>query len=310
MTISASLVKELREKTGAGMMDCKKALAETNGDVEAAVDWLRTKGLAAAAKKAGRVAADGLVAIHVDGKAGAVVELNSETDFVAKNDKFQSLATSLVRDYLAFNNSDLEAFKSSKSSLSGKTVTEEVAEHIAVIGENMTLRRAKKLQVANGAVVSYVHNSVAPALGKIGVLVAIESDIASDKLQGLGKQIAMHIAASKPESLTTAELDQSLVEREKAVFVEQARASGKPDNVIEKMVDGRVAKFYEQVVLLEQVFVMDGKTKISQVVEDFAKENGGSAKIVGFERFALGEGVEKQETGSFADEVASMVAGR
>ncbi|MFN8911577.1 MAG: translation elongation factor Ts [Alphaproteobacteria bacterium] len=310
MTISASLVKELRDKTGAGMMDCKKALAETNGDVEAAVDWLRTKGLAAAAKKAGRVAADGLVATHVDGKSGAVVELNSETDFVAKNDKFQNLATSLVRDYLAFNNNDIEAFKASKSSLSGKTVTEEVSEHIAVIGENMTLRRANKLQVSNGAVVSYVHNSVAPALGKIGVLVAIESDIASDKLQVLGKQIAMHIAASKPESLTTAELDQSLVEREKAVFVEQARASGKPDNVIEKMVGGRIAKFYEQVVLLEQMFVMDGKTKISQVVEDFAKENGGSAQIVAFERFALGEGVEKQETGSFADEVASMVAGR
>jgi elongation factor Ts len=304
--ISAAAVNELRQRTGAGMMDCKKALQEANGDFEAASEWLRKKGLAAAAKKAGRIAAEGLIAIGVSasGKVGAMIELNSETDFVAKNDKFQTLCRNIVQDYLAFND-NIEAFIGSKSSVSGKTVSEDIAEGIAVIGENMNLRRAHKVSVNNGVVVSYVHNAASAGLGKIGVLVGFETDIEPSKVQVLGKQIAMHIAAAKPESLNVSELDNALVEKEKDFIREQALTSGKPEAVVEKMVEGRLLKFYEQVVLLEQLFVIDGKTRISQVLSDFAKENGGKIEIKEFARFALGEGVEKQET-DLAKEVAAL----
>ncbi len=304
--ISAAAVNELRQKTGAGMMDCKKALQETDGNFEAAVEWLRKKGLAAAAKKADRIAAEGLVAIDVStsGKVGAIIELNSETDFVAKNDKFQALCKSIVKDYLEFSG-DLDAFKGSKSSASSRTISDEISEAVAVIGENMNLRRVHKVSVENGVVVSYIHNAAAPGLGKIGVLVGFETDIAPSKVQALGKQIAMHIAATKPESLNVSELDKTLVEKEKAFIRDQASASGKPDTVVEKMVEGRLTKFYEQVVLLEQLFVIDGKTRISQALADFAKENGGKIEIKEFARFSLGEGIEKQET-DLAKEVAAL----
>ncbi|MDF3047022.1 MAG: tsf [Candidatus Midichloriaceae bacterium] len=304
--ITASAVNELRQKTGAGMMDCKKALQEAGGDFEAAVEWLRKKGLAAAAKKAGRVAAEGLIAIEVSasGKTGALIELNSETDFVAKNDKFQILCKNVVKDFLNFE-SDLESFKNSKCSASGKTIQEEISENVAVIGENMSLRRAHKLSVDQGVVVNYMHNASSPSLGKIGVLVAFETNIDPTKVITLGKQIAMHIAATKPESLSVSELDKTMVEKEKAFIRDQASTSGKPEAVIEKMVEGRLLKFYEQVVLLEQLFVIDGKTRINQVLADFAKEHGGSISIKEFARFGLGEGIEKQET-DLAKEVAEL----
>ncbi len=297
--INAKAVADLREKTGAGMMDCKKALVETNGDFEAAVDFLRKKGLAATAKKAGRITAEGLVAVITKGNTGAVLELNSETDFVAKNDKFQTLAQNLVSGFISAS-TDFESFKAANAGA--------VAENIAVIGENITLRRAEKLSVSKGAVISYVHNAITNGLGKIGVLVALESDASEDKLSQLGKQIAMHIAATKPESLNVSDLDPALVAKERQFIVDQAKASGKPDAVIEKMVEGRLVKFYEQVVLTEQLFVMDGKTRISQVVEDTGKQIGASIKIAGFVRFNIGEGIEKKEV-DFAQEVAAAAAG-
>ncbi len=301
--ISANLVKDLREKTGAGMMDCKKALVETNGDFEAAVDWLRTKGLAAAAKKAGRVAAEGLTAVCVNGTTASVIELNSETDFVARNEQFQNLVTTIAK--IAINHNDLESLKSAKT-LSGKTVEEEVTENIAVIGENLNLRRMATLNVTDGVIASYVHNSVAPNIGKISVIVALESTGNKAELEKVGKQIAMHIAAINPKSLDTSSLDQELVERERSIFSEQARASGKPDSIIEKMVEGRIRKFYEEVVLLEQMFVIDGKTKISDVIAELAKTAGAPVKLKSFVRFELGEGIEVEET-NFADEVASVI---
>lgn len=307
--ISASAVNELRQKTGAGMMDCKKALTECGGDFEAAGELLRKKGLAAAAKKADRVAAEGVVAAAVEGNVGAVLELNSETDFVAKNDKFQALAFGLVKNYMSFGGSDMEAFKASPFAGTGRTVAEEISEHVAIIGENMSLRRCHKITVSKGAVVSYIHNAIVPGLGKIAVLVGFETDIAADKVQTLGKQIAMHIAATKPEALNVAGLDPVLVSKEKAFIRDQALASGKPENVVEKMMEGRIAKFYEQVVLLEQIFVMDGETKISQLIENFGKEHGGSISLKEFTRFALGEGIEKKET-NLADEVAATLGAK
>lgn len=301
MTITASAVKELREKTGAGMMDCKKALTENNGDFEASVDWLRKKGLSAAAKKSDRIAAEGLVAVEISGNQGVVVELNAETDFVSKNDKFQALITGLAKDYLKFSG-DLDSFKSSTCA-SGRTVTDEIAEHIAVIGENMNLRRVDRLSVNSGAVVPYIHNQVTPTLGKIGVLVALESSLSPDKLQTLGRQLAMHIAATKPESLDVSDLDPALVQKERDVQSDMARQSGKPEEVIAKMVEGRISKFYEQVVFLEQLFVMDGKTRIKDVVAQAANELGAPIKVTGFKRFELGDGVEKKEE-NFAEEVA------
>lgn len=298
--ITAGLVKDLREKTGVGMMDCKKALMETNGDFEAAVDWLRKKGLSTAAKKAGRVAAEGIVAAMVDGNTAAIVEVNSETDFVARNDKFQSLVSDIVK--LAIKHTDIDTLKADKMG-SGKTVEEEVVEHVATIGENLHLRRMANIKITDGVIASYVHNAVVDGLGKIAVLVALESSGDKTKLATLAKQIAMHVAAAKPQSLDIDNMDPSLVAREREIFFEQSRASGKPDNIIEKMVDGRIRKFYEESVLLEQVFVIDGKTKISDVIAYSAKELGASVVLKSFIRFELGEGIEQNKK-DFASEVA------
>jgi elongation factor Ts len=304
--ITTALIKELREKSGAGMMDCKKALTENGGDLDAAVDWLRTKGLAAAAKKSSRVAAEGLVAVATSGTKGAVVELNAETDFVARNDKFQDLAKQLADVALKTETSDAEALKA--AALGGATVQDAVTSAIAVIGENMNLRRVSYLSVSQGVVAQYIHNSAAPGLGKIGVLVALESTGNADKLNELGRQIAMHIAAAKPEALTTADVDPDALNRERAVLKEQAIASGKPAEIAEKMVEGRIRKYYEEVVLLEQLYVMDGKTKVREVVEAAAKEIGAPVKVTAYTRFLLGEGVEKEES-DFAAEVAAAVNG-
>lgn len=302
--ITAALVKELREKTGAGMMDCKKALGETAGDLEAAVDWLRKKGLAAAAKKAGRVAAEGLVAVAAEGTVGAVVEVNAETDFVGRNDQFQAFVKSVAAVALK-SEDDVAAIKAAKLA-SGKTVEEEVTALIATIGENMNFRRAKVLKVSQGVVATYIHSATAPGLGKIGVLVALESAGDVAKLNEVGKQIAMHVAAANPLFLTIDSVDGAALDRERAVLTEQAAASGKPAEVITKMVEGRIRKYYEEVVLTEQVYVIDGETKISKVVENAAKEAGAPVKLVGFTRFALGEGVEKEEK-DFAAEVAAQL---
>jgi len=303
--ITAALVKELREKTGAGMMDCKKALNETAGDLEAAIDWLRTKGLAAAAKKAGRVAAEGLVGIAAKGTSGVVVEINAETDFVARNDQFQGFV-SAVADVALSAGDDVEALKKAAFPGVGKSVEEHLTSLIATIGENMNVRRAKRLSVTSGVVASYIHSAVVPGLGKIGVLVALESTGNADRLAELGKQIAMHVAAANPQFLDTSSVDSSALDRERAVLTEQAAASGKPANVIEKMVEGRIRKYYEEVCLLEQIFVMDQENKVSKVVENLAKELGTPVKLTGFARFALGEGIEKEET-DFAAEVAAQL---
>jgi elongation factor Ts len=286
------------------MMDCKKALTETSGDLEAAVDWLRKKGLAAAAKKAGRVAAEGLVAVVAGGSAGAVVEINAETDFVARNDKFQAFVKSIGELALA-KGDDLAALKAARVA-GGQTLDEELTELIATIGENINFRRAKVLKVAQGVVGSYVHNTVVPGLGKIGVLVALESAGDKARLTELGKQLAMHVAAANPLFLTVDAVDPAALERERSVLSEQAAASGKPEAVIAKMVDGRIRKYYEDVVLMEQVFVVDGETRIAKVVDNAAKTVGASVKITGFVRFALGEGIEKEQK-DFAAEVAAQL---
>jgi elongation factor Ts len=304
--VTPELVKKLRETSGAGMMDCKKALVEANGNFDEATDWLRKKGLSAAAKKSGRIAAEGLVAVAVEGKTGAVIELNSETDFVSRNEKFQAAARQIATQALKVNG-DVEALKASKGA-SGATVADDVTNLIAAIGENMTLRRSAKLTVNNGIVASYVHAAVAPGLGKIGILVAVESTGDQAKLEALGKQIAMHIAAARPDALTTKEVSGDALERERNIFRDQAKASGKPADIIEKMVEGRIRKYYEEVVLLEQVFVIDGKTKISDFVANSAKEIGAPVAITGFSRFVLGEGVEKKES-NFAEEVAAAARG-
>jgi elongation factor Ts len=302
--ITASLVKELREKTGAGMMDCKKALGETAGDLEAAVDWLRKKGLAAAAKKAGRVAAEGLVGIASSGTKGVAVEVNAETDFVARNDKFQGFVAAATKVALT-TGTDVEALKNAPFG-SGKTVAEELTALIATVGENMNLRRAACLEVSQGVVASYMHSSIAPGLGKIACLVALESAGDQGKLAELGKQVAMHVAAANPQFLDTSTVDTAALDRERAVLTEQAAASGKPAAVIEKMVEGRIRKYYEEVCLLEQIFVIDQESKISKVVENAAKDVGAPVKLTGFVRFALGEGVEKEEK-DFAAEVAAQL---
>ncbi|SIS77359.1 translation elongation factor Ts [Phaeovulum vinaykumarii] len=291
MAITAQMVKELRETTGAGMMDAKKALTETDGDMEAAIDWLRTKGLAKAAKKSGRVAAEGLVGVAVDGGVGVAVELNSETDFVAKNADFQKLVSGVT--CAALGVSDLEGLKA--ASLGEKTVEATITDAIAVIGENMTLRRM--VRVEGETVVSYVHNAAAEGMGKIGVLVALKG---ADN--GIGKQIAMHIAATSPASLSEADLDPALVEREKAVLTEQARESGKPEAVIEKMIVGRMAKFFEEVTLLGQKFVINPDVTVAQAAKDAGVE------VLAFARVAVGEGIEKKEE-DFAAEVAKTLQG-
>ncbi len=302
--ITASMVKELREKTGAGMMDAKSALVENNGDVEAAVDWLRKKGLAKAAKKSSRTAAEGLVSVAIDGPTGVVVEINSETDFVARNEEFQGFVRKVTDKALKEAN-DLTALQA--ANVDGKAVSDTLTDLIAKIGENMTIRRMEKLSVSKGVVAGYVHNAVAPNLGKIGVLVALESDGDKAQLEALGKQIAMHVAAAFPKYLKREEVDVSELERERDVLREQAKAEGKPAEIVEKMLDGRLRKFYEEVCLLEQTFVIDGETKISALLEKAAKDVGAPVTLKAYARVQLGEGIEKEET-DFAAEVAKTAA--
>ena len=307
MNISASQVKDLREKTGAGMMDCKHALAENNGDIEAAIDWLRAKGLSKAAKKAGRVAAEGLVGVATGDKTAAVVEVNSETDFVARNDAFQGLVRA-VAAVAVDKGGDAAAIAAATYPGKAHSVEAEVKELIATIGENMGFRRAAALKVSAGAVATYIHSAIADGLGKIGVLVALESAGDKDKLNALGRQIAMHIAATSPLSLNVDELDPAVVERERNVFIEQARESGKPDNIIEKMVEGRMRKFFEEVALLSQAFVMNPDLTVGAAVKEAEKTVGAPIEVVGMARLLLGEGVEKEET-DFAAEVAAVAKG-
>jgi elongation factor Ts len=294
MAITAQMVKELREKTGAGMMDCKTALTETNGDMEAAVDWLRTKGLAKAAKKAGRIAAEGLIAVADGDRRAAMVELNSETDFVSRNEQFQALARSIAGAALK-TDGRLESVLKAKLP-NGKTVENAVTDAVATIGENMTLRRSAVLSVDAGAVGTYIHGAVAPGLGKIGVLVALKSSGQADKLGALGRQIAMHVAAASPLAVDVDRLDPQVVARERAVFAEQARESGKPETIIAKMVEGRVRKFYEEAVLPKQAFVMDPERTVETVLHDAAKEVGGPVAVTDFVAFRLGEGIQRNET--------------
>jgi elongation factor Ts len=303
--ITATLVKELRDKTGAGMMDCKRALGDTDGDVEAAVDWLRKKGLAAAAKKAGRVAAEGLIGITTVDKAGAVVEVNSETDFVARNELFQDFVRRVAQLAVAADR-DVEALKGASFAGNGKTVESELTDLIGRIGENMVLRRVTRLAVPQGHVASYVHNAVSPALGKIGVLVALESAAGDDVLAPLGRQLAMHVAAANPQYLDQASVPAAALDRERAVLREQAGATGKSADIVEKMVEGRLRKFYEDSVLLDQVYVIDGESRISKVVEAAAKSARTPIKIAAFVRFVLGEGIDKPTT-DLAAEVAAQL---
>ena len=300
--ITAAMVKDLREKSGAGMMDCKKALAEANGDMDAALDWLRTKGLAAAQKKSSRTAAEGLVGVATSGTVGAAVEVNSETDFVAKNDQFQAFVKDVTGIALKTSD-DIEALKN-EAMPQGGTVAEVLTNNVATIGENQSLRRAKRLAVSKGAVVSYVHNQQAPGLGKIGVLVALESEAADETLQSLGRQLAMHIAAAFPKALNEEDLDEAEIERERAIATEKAAESGKPADIIAKMVEGSIAKYRKEHALVSQLFVIDGKTKISDVVAKAGKDAGAEIKLVDYVRFQLGEGIEK-EASDFAAEVAA-----
>ncbi len=300
--ITAAMVKDLREKSGAGMMDCKKALNEAAGDMDAALDWLRTKGLAAAQKKSSRTAAEGLVGVATSGTVGAAVEVNSETDFVAKNDQFQAFVKDVTEIALK-SSDDVEALKN-EAMPQGGTVAEVLTNNIATIGENQSLRRAKRLEVSKGAVVSYVHNQQAPGLGKIGVLVALESDASDEVLQKLGRDLAMHVAAAFPKALNEEDLDEAEIERERAIATEKAAESGKPADIIAKMVEGGIAKYRKEHALVSQLFVMDGKTKISDVVAKAAKDAGAEIKLVDYVRFQLGEGIEK-EASDFAAEVAA-----
>ena len=291
MAITAQMVKELREKTGVGMMDCKTALNETKGDMEAAVDWLRTKGLAKAAKKASRVAAEGLIAVAGSGNRAAIVELNSETDFVSRNDQFQALVKAVAEAALKTDGKVESVLKAPLSG--GATVESAITEAVATIGENMTLRRAAIVAVDKGVVASYVHAAIAPGLGKIGVLVGMKSDGDATKLTNLGRQIAMHVAAANPLAVDASRLDPETVARERAIFAEQARESGKPEAIIEKMVEGRLRKFYEESTLLKQAFVMDTERTVEAVLKDAAKDVGGAVTVTDFVAFRLGEGIQK-----------------
>ena len=305
MSISAAQVKELRDKTGAGMMDCKTALNETNGDMEAAIDWLRAKGIAKADKKAGRTAAEGLIGVNSDAGKGVVVEVNSETDFVARNDAFQDIVRNIAQVALTTDGS-VEALAASTYPGSTKTVLDTIKDAIGTIGENMNLRRSAMLTVEAGAVATYIHNAVTDGLGKLGVLVAVETTGDADAARAFGRQVAMHVAATNPMALTAEQVDATAVAREKAIFTEQARGSGKPDAIIEKMVEGRLRKFYEEVVLLKQAFVINPDLTVEAALKAAEKDIGAPAKITGFVRFALGEGIEKEET-DFAAEVAAAV---
>ncbi|AOX17073.1 translation elongation factor Ts [Kozakia baliensis] len=298
--ITAALVRDLREKTGAGMMDCKKALTEAARDMDAAIDWLRTKGLSQAAKKSGRVTAEGLIAVASAPQKASIVEINAETDFVGRNEAFQDFVESVAKAALEVGD-DLEAIKQAKLP-SGRTVADELTHLIATIGENMSIRRAKVLTVPSGVVASYVHSALRPGIGKIGVLAAVEAPSESEALETLGRQIGMHVAATRPSALDVTSVDPEALDRERAVLSEQARESGKPEAIIEKMVEGRIRKFYEEVVLLEQIWVHDGESRVAKVVEK------AGAKLTGFERFQLGEGIEKEEN-DFAAEVAKAAGG-
>ncbi|EXL04092.1 translation elongation factor Ts [Aquamicrobium defluvii] len=304
MSISAAQVKELRELTGAGMMDCKAALSETNGDMEAAVDWLRKKGIAKADKKAGRTAAEGLIGVEQGQREAALVEVNSETDFVARNGAFQEIVSNIAKVALA--SGDTDAVAAARYPGSDKSVTDTIKDAVGTIGENLGFRRSAKLSVPQGAVATYIHNAVVDNLGKLGVLVAIETAGDADKAAAFARQVAMHIAATNPMALDVDALDPAAVERERNIFSDQARQSGKPENIIEKMVEGRLRKFYEEVVLLKQSFVMNPDVTIEQALKDAEKEIGAPAKITAYVRYALGEGIEKEES-DFAAEVAATV---
>lgn len=308
MSISMEDVKTLRESTGAGMMDCKKALQECAGNMEDAKDWLRKKGLAAAAKKSARTASEGAISVFSSNEEGrgfaAIIELNSETDFVAKNDQFVALAREIAKIACTNKIADVEALKQAKTA-SGKTISDEIVEKVATIGENLNLRRCGTLSVNPGFISEYLHSSEAPGTGKIGVIVAIQSEAPSAALKELGKQLAMHIAAAKPEAVSVENLNKELIEREKAIAREQTLASGKPENIVDKIVEGRMRSFYEEVVLVEQKFVMDNKIRISEHLAKFSSDHGKETKVVGFIHFQLGEGIEKQTT-DFASEVKSM----
>jgi len=303
--VTAALVKELRDKTGAGMMDCKRALGDTGGDIEAAVDWLRKKGLAAAASKAGRVAAEGLIGVATRGPVGAVVEVNSETDFVARNSEFQTFVRG-VSALALDGDGEIGSLKETAYPGTGRTVEAELTDLIATIGENLVLRRLQRLSSGQGGVFSYVHNALGPVIGKIGVIVALSSPLSADELAVLGKQLAMHIAAASPLYLDTASVPKSALDRERDVLRAQALATGRSEDIIDKMVDGRLRKFYEEVVLLEQIFVVDQKTKISRVVEEATKTAGAPIRVSGFARFALGEGIDRHRP-DFAAEVAAQL---
>ena len=305
--ITAALVKELRDITGAGMMDCKKALGETDGNVDAGVDWLRTKGLSKAAKKSGRVAAEGLVAAISSGTKGALLEINAETDFVARNEDFQDFVEK-VAEIASDNDGATDAILAANFPGSGRNVQDQLTHNIATIGENMSFRRAETLSVSNGVVASYIHSALKPGLGKIGVLVALESSGDTDALTSLGKQIAMHVAAATPMFLGRDDVDPAVIDRERAVLVQQAEESGRPAEIIEKMVEGRIRKYYEEICLLDQTFVIDNETKISAVVANAAKELGTDIKLTAFARYTLGEGIEKK-VDDFAAEVAAAVQG-
>ena len=306
--MTASLIKELRDKTGAGMMDCKKTLTEANGDMDAAVDLLRKKGLATAAKKSGRAAAQGLVSVSAEGNYGVVIELNAETDFVSRNDQFQKFLTDITELALKNKIDSIEALKA--ADLGGKTVEETLTNLIATIGENMNLRRLQTLSVKEGIIASYVHNTIVSGCGKIGVLVALESSGKQDVLVATGKQLAMHVAAVRAEALDVNSLCPDLVARERALHADKAKESGKPAEIVEKMIEGSMRKYYEKVVLNEQTLFDDGKTKITSVLQDAGKEAGAPVKISGYIRYELGEGVEVDSNGDdFADEVAKMAAG-
>ncbi len=303
MNLSASMVKELREKSGAGMMDCKKALVETNGNMQDAIDWLRKQGLSAVAKKSSRVAAEGLIGISINGIQGAMVEINSETDFVARNELFQNFVKKCSNLVLTYK-SDIDALKDLPFPDTGRSVDQELSNNIATIGENMNIRRAEYLEVSEGILVSYIHNKVTEDLGKLGVMVAIESQAQEDQLLDAGKQIAMHIAATSPKALDIDDLDDNLVKREREVLIDQAMSSGKPKEIAEKMVQGRLQKFFQEVVLNEQISVIDGETKIKDVLKKLSNDLGTEVKIKDFKILKLGEGIEVVEN-DFAAEVAA-----
>ena len=303
MSLTASMVKELREKSGAGMMDCKKALSENNGKMEEAIDWLRKKGLASVSKKSGRVAAEGLVGINVKSNSGVIIEINSETDFVSRNEIFQNFVKTCA-ELALLKKSSIEDLKKLPYPGSDRTVDEELANNIATIGENMNIRRLEFLEVSEGGLFSYIHNSTAEGLGRLGVLVSLESKLNVDELATLGKQIAMHVAATSPKSLSIDDLDEKIVNRERQVLIDQAIASGKPKEIADKIVQGRMHKFYQEVVLSEQVSVLDGETKIKDLVKNFSKEKNSDIELTGFKIIKLGDGIEVEET-NFAEEVAA-----